>query len=140
MSCIFCKIIEGSLPSHKVYEDDLVVAFLDIFPIHPGHTLIVPKQHAELLSGLTPETAGRMFEVARKVEMAIRASSIQCEATNLVLNNGTAAGQEVLHAHLHIIPRFRGDGVRFHITQKKASREELEATASSIVGKMQDPS
>lgn len=136
MACIFCQIIEGKLPSYKLYEDDLVVAILDIYPITTGHTLIIPKQHTELLAGLPPETAGRMFQVARLVEKAIRDSPIRCEASNLVLNNGQSAGQEIPHAHLHIIPRYRGDGVRFHISQKKASREELEAAAGDIAEKL----
>lgn len=140
MACIFCQIIEGRMPSYKLYEDDLVMAILDIYPITTGHTLIIPKQHTELLAGLPPETAGRMFQVARLVEKAIRDSPIRCEATNLVLNNGRAAGQEIPHAHLHIIPRHRGDGVRFQISQKKASREELEDTSSSILANMQAPS
>ncbi|MCB9285050.1 MAG: HIT family protein [Lewinellaceae bacterium] len=136
MACIFCQILEGKLPSNKVYEDDLVVAFLDAYPINSGHVLVVPKLHCELLSGLPVETAGRLFQVAQTVEKAVRASGVRCEATNLVLNNGQAAGQEIPHAHLHIIPRFRGDGVRFQINQKKAGREELDTVASGIVEKI----
>lgn len=138
MACIFCRIVEGKLPSHKVYEDDLVVAFLDAYPINPGHVLVVPKLHSELLSGLPAETAGRLFQVAQTVEKAVRASGLRCEATNLVLNNGQAAGQEILHAHLHVIPRFRGDGVRFQIHQKKAGREELDSVAINIVSMMKE--
>ncbi|MBK7408852.1 MAG: HIT family protein [Saprospirales bacterium] len=136
MACIFCQIIEGKIPSHKVYEDDLVMAFMDAYPINPGHVLVVPKQHSELVSGLPAETAGRLFQVAQTVETAIRASGVRCDASNLVLNNGQAAGQEIPHAHLHIIPRHRGDGIRFQFQQKKAGREELDSIALEIIEKI----
>ena len=132
MSCIFCQILEGKMPAHVVYEDDLVIAFLDIYPINAGHTLIVPKQHAELLSALPEETAGRMFQVAQKVEKALRSTSVHLEGANFVLNNGRAAGQEVPHAHLHVVPRFPGDGVRFQFQQKRAERDQLERCTLEI--------
>ena len=136
MGCIFCQIVEGKLPAHKVYENEHVVAFLDLYPINTGHTLVVPKQHVELLSDLPPDTAAHLLQAAQQVEKAIRASTLHCEASNVVINNGKAAGQEIPHVHLHIIPRFRGDGVRFHVDQKKASREELETAALEIIGKV----
>ena len=136
MSCIFCKIIKGEMPAHKVYEDDHVVAILDIYPINTGHVLVLPKQHGELLSDLTPESAASLMQATRLVEKALRATGLHCDATNLVINNGRAAGQEIPHVHLHIIPRFRGDGVRFHVEQKKAAREDLETTARRIQEKV----
>jgi len=132
MACIFCQIIEGKVLSYKVYEDDLVVAFLDAYPINPGHVLVVPTQHSELLSDLPVETAGRMFQVAQAVDRALRSADVRCAATNFVLNNGREAGQEVPHSHLHVIPRFIGDGVRFQIDQKKADREQLETVVVKI--------
>jgi len=136
MSCIFCKIVSGEIPSNKVYEDDYVVAILDIYPITPGHTLVVPKQHHELVSDLPPEILAGMARAAQKVEKALRASSVKMEASNFIVNNGKGAGQEVPHVHLHVIPRFHGDGVRFYIDQKKATREELEAITAELVEKL----
>lgn len=139
MACIFCKIVSGEIPSNKVYEDDLVIAVLDIYPITPGHTLVVPKQHHELVSDLPAETMASMAQAAQKVEKALRASSVRCDASNLVINNGRTAGQEIPHVHLHVIPRFRGDGVRFYVDQKKASREELEAITGELLEKLALP-
>lgn len=110
--CIFCKIIKGELPASMVYEDDMVLAFLDIHPITPGHVLVVPKFHAELLVNLPTPDAAHMMKVGQKMDAALRASGLQCEGVNLFLADGKAAGQEVAHVHLHVFPRFYGDGYR----------------------------
>jgi histidine triad (HIT) family protein len=108
--CIFCDILAGAAPADFVYRDKLCAAFMDIRPVNPGHVLVVPCIHAELLPELDEGTIRQMLWVAQKVDAALRTSGIQCEAVNLFLADGRAAGQDVMHVHLHVIPRFRGDG------------------------------
>ena len=110
--CIFCKIARHDAPAGVVAEDDAVIAFLDIRPINPGHTLIVPKRHATTLGEMPRATGGRVFETAMAVAAALRRSGLPCEGVNLHLADGAAAGQEVPHVHFHVIPRFAGDGHR----------------------------
>ncbi|KYC97164.1 HIT family protein [Heyndrickxia sporothermodurans] len=108
--CIFCKIINGELPSAKVFENDHVLAFLDISQVTKGHTLIIPKVHKENVFELTPEIAKNIFEVAPMIANALKAE-FNPIGMNLVNNNGEHAGQSVFHFHLHLIPRYgKGDG------------------------------
>lgn len=133
--CIFCKIIHGELQASVVYEDDKVMAFMDIVPINPGHTLVIPKGHYPSLRELPLEIGGEMFKIAMQVERAIRDSDIPCAGTNLLLSNGKIAGQEVFHLHLHVIPRLAGDrsGFRFNsINRAQANRAVLD----DLVGKI----
>ena len=138
--CIFCKIIKKEIPSTVIYEDELVMAFMDVMPVNPGHVLIVPKEHQQFISDVNPEAAARMFEVARKINSATRKSAaakngLQCDALNFLLSDGPEASQEVFHSHLHSIPRYKGDGVRFHYPNKTgvmAKAEELSAAAEQI--------
>ncbi len=109
-SCIFCDILAGKAPANFVYQDEACVAFMDIRPVNPGHVLVVPRVHAKLLSEIEAGTAGHLFQVAQRVDIALRHSGIQCEGVNLFLADGRAAGQEVMHVHLHVFPRYRGDG------------------------------
>lgn len=109
METIFSKIIAGTIPCEKVYEDDRILAFLDINPVNHGHTLVVPKEHATNIFDVTPQTLAGMAEVAQKVATA-QTTALGCNGVNLVMNNGEAAGQEVPHIHLHVIPRFTDDG------------------------------
>lgn len=109
MSCVFCKIVRGELPAYKIYEDSDTVAFLDIHPMTDGHTLVIPKAHAERLSELPPELVGVLFQTVQKVAGRI-AQALHAPALNIGFNDGRAAGQAVPHLHVHIIPRFPGDG------------------------------
>ena len=133
-ACIFCDIAAKKAPASIVYEDDVVVAFMDLFPINPGHTLVVPKQHFARVTDVDDATAARMMAVARDIAAAIYRSPIRAEGVNLTLADGAAAGQEVPHAHLHVIPRFRGDG--FRCTRagglRQASRAQLEEKATLL--------
>ena len=108
--CIFCKILEGNIPSSVVYKDDLCTAFLDIQPVNAGHVLIIPNKHVETMVNLDDETTGRMLIIAKKINKAIRKSNLRCEGINYFLADGEAAFQEVFHAHLHCFPRYNGDG------------------------------
>ncbi len=109
--CIFCMIVKGELPCYKIYEDDAVISFLDIFPIHPGHALVVPKRHSADIFDTDESTMKQMIAVAKKIAPAVMKAA-RADAINLGMNNGEAAGQEVPHAHLHIIPRYKEDGLK----------------------------
>lgn len=104
MNCIFCKIVAGEIPSTKIYEDELVYAFLDISPINPGHVLVIPKEHHESASTIPEAIAGRMFHVGARIGIALKRLDAY-DAYNLHLADGAAAGQVVMHAHLHVVPR-----------------------------------
>ncbi len=104
-ACIFCKIIEGTIPSMKVYEDDHVYAFMDIMPATKGHVLLVPKTHCEYIYDMTEQQASQLFSVAPKIANAIEAE-FNPKGMNLLQNNGAFAGQAVFHFHLHFIPRY----------------------------------
>ena len=107
--CIFCKIIAGDIPSYKVYENDKVLAFLDITPVNPGHTLVVSKEHYENLNDLPQELASKIIQAVKKIAPAV-VKAVGADGFNLNLNNGPAAGQIVNHVHFHIVPRKIGDG------------------------------
>ena len=108
--CVFCKIVKGELPSAKVFENEHVLAFLDLSQVTKGHTLIIPKVHKENLFELTPEIAKNIFEVAPTIANALK-ETYQPIGLNAVNNNGEKAGQSVFHFHLHLIPRYgEGDG------------------------------
>lgn len=107
--CIFCKIVAGEIPSHKVYEDDEALAFLDINPVNPGHTLVIPKIHyPDLLNTPAPALAALMAAIRQIAPGILKA--VGAEGFNLGVNNGRAAGQIIFHTHFHIMPRFSSDG------------------------------
>ena len=109
--CLFCKIIAGEIPAEKVYEDDHVIAFLDINPINPGHTLVVPKTHTENIFSASPAVMRQVAEVLPKISQAVVAG-VGAEACNIGINNGPISGQVIFHLHIHIMPRFSDDGHR----------------------------
>jgi histidine triad (HIT) family protein len=110
--CLFCKIVAGEIPCYRVYEDNHVLAFLDIGPLSRGHTLIIPKTHAVTLDQLEDEVAAACGAAARKVGAAV-ARATGCAGWNLLQNNGALAGQVVMHVHFHVIPRTEGDGLGY---------------------------
>lgn len=109
MDCIFCKIISGQIPNFTVYEDEYVLAFLDVFPCSKGHTVVVPKEHVGNLFELTHENYGKLLQGVRKAGERVQ-SVLKPDALNIGINNGKIAGQAVPHVHWHIIPRYEGDG------------------------------
>lgn len=109
--CIFCKIINKEIPSYKVYEDENILAFLDINPVNPGHTLVIPKAHYPDMLNMPYETLAQVMGVARKIAPGVL-KAVGAEGFNLGLNNGAAAGQIIFHTHFHIMPRFSADGHR----------------------------
>lgn len=107
--CIFCAIADGEIPGEIVYEDDLVVAFLDANPLAEGHTLVIPRDHHETLADLPADVGGAIGAAATEVAPAVEVA-VDADATTVAFNNGPAAGQEVPHVHCHVVPRFEGDG------------------------------
>lgn len=130
--CAFCEIIAGRLESSQVYQDGLVVAFLDIRPLTPGHLLVVPREHAAGLDDLDEGLGARVFTVAHRLAQVLRRSGLPCEGVNMFLADGAAAGQEVFHVHLHVIPRNPGDGFRLKARRRTPGRDELDAQAASV--------
>lgn len=130
MDCLFCKIIAGEIPCYKVYEDESVLAFLDIFPCSKGHTVVIPKEHAETIWEMSNEdfqrVAGGLRAAAGRVEARLKP-----DAMNIGLNNGKIAGQAVPHVHWHIIPRYEGDGGgSMHSIVKSKEKIEVEGIAT----------
>ena len=133
--CVFCKVVNGQEPVSTVYEDDSVIVILDIQPVNQGHLLVLPKTHAVHLEDLDPDLGAHVFKVAMRMSEVLRASDIRCEGVNLLLADGEVAGQEIPHVHLHVIPRFDGDGFGFKFDESYwvlPIREELDEIASKI--------
>lgn len=130
-NCIFCKIAAGEIPSKTLYEDESFRVILDLGPAAKGHALILPKEHAADIYGLSEETAAAAFVLAKKMAERMR-EKLHCDGLNLVQNNGEAAGQTVPHFHLHIIPRYAGDGQNINWVPGKPTQEELEAVRKLI--------
>jgi histidine triad (HIT) family protein len=129
--CIFCRIVRGEIPSTRVFEDDLFVAFLDIRPVNRGHVLIVPRVHAERVTDLPEDVLARELPLAARVARAVVAAT-GCPDFNLFNTNGAPSGQEVFHHHLHVIPRRVGDGLRLSITPESYAEGEAAAMAAEI--------
>jgi len=108
-TCIFCKIVAGSIPSTRIYEDARSLAFLDIGPVAPGHTLVVPKIHSTNIFDIAPQDWYAATETARTVAIALD-KALGADGVNVMMNNREHAGQTVHHPHIHLIPRFKGDG------------------------------
>jgi histidine triad (HIT) family protein len=130
--CVFCRIVNGTEPASVVHRDDDVAAFCDIAPFNPGHVLVVPCRHAAHLEDLAEADGARMFEVAHRLARGLRRSGLRCEGVNLFLADGAAAFQEVFHVHLHVIPRWRGDGVQLRARRRTPGREQLDLTAVAV--------
>lgn len=133
--CIFCKIIKGDADASFVYKSEQVTAFMDLNPINKGHVLVVPNNHHKRFTSVEESLVGEMFKVAQKILKAIESSEIKCEGTNLFLSDGEVAGQEVMHSHLHIAPRFKGDGHRVGFSgcdPDESTRDKLDTTADLI--------
>jgi histidine triad (HIT) family protein len=127
VDCVFRRIAEGVVPASVVYSDENVMAFLDTQPVNAGHVLIIPRTHARELSELDPEIGGQMFKVAMLVAKGLRKSGLKCEGINMLLADGEAAFQEIFHVHLHVIPRFRGDGFGLKFGSSYGKRPERKA-------------
>lgn len=133
--CLFCKIVRGEIPAQKVYENELVLAFLDIHPVNPGHTLVVPKHHSTNILDIAPEDWAAVAEVARKMAVVLH-DALGADGINLGMNNREHAGQVVDHPHVHVMPRHKGDGF-VHWKGKEYKEGEAEAVAQKIRAALQ---
>jgi histidine triad (HIT) family protein len=132
--CIFCEILRGNSPATFTYEDDTVVAFMDVQPITHGHMLVVPREHAVLMSDVNETAAMRTFRVARKLSSVVR-STLGASGVNLFVADGETAFQDVPHFHVHVIPRYPNDGFGLTFPERYGQppqRAELETIAAAI--------
>jgi histidine triad (HIT) family protein len=113
MDCIFCQIVAGQIPCTKIYEDERVLAFLDISPVSDGHTLVIPKEHCTKVHNCSEKSFAALTSILPKIALAV-SDTVGADGYNVLCNNGRAAGQLVEHLHFHIIPRMTGDGVFSH--------------------------
>jgi len=130
MQCIFCKIIKGELLCDKVYEDDHVLAFLDIAPVNLGHILLVVKKHVESIEEVDDLLLGYVMQIVKKLGMAMK-KSLKGSGYNIIINNGATAGQVVDHFHCHIIPRYGDDGLKAW-PQKQYKGEEAKKMVNAF--------
>jgi histidine triad (HIT) family protein len=130
--CIFCKIVRGELPSFTVYEDEKTLAFLDIHPTNPGHTLVIPKaDNTQNIFDVSAEDWAATTETARKVAHAVE-KGMSADGVNIMMNNRSGAGQIVHHPHIHVIPRYKGDGLT-HWKHRDYKNDEAEVVSKKIV-------
>ncbi|MEU5840880.1 HIT family protein [Rhodococcus sp. NPDC047139] len=130
--CIFCAIVAGLSPASVVLDEPDVLAFMDIRPFTPGHLLVIPKRHASGLAQLDPEDGARVFAAGQRIATAMRASDLPIDGVNMFLADGVAAGQEVFHVHLHLVPRTAGDGFGIRARWQTPNRTVLDSTADAI--------
>jgi histidine triad (HIT) family protein len=133
--CVFCKMVAGQIPVAKIYEDQVVLAFLDIGPVSDGHTLVIPKQHFEKLGDCPPELLAQVGSRLGKVAKAV-VSAMSSDGYNVLCNNGRAAGQLVEHLHFHIIPRNIGDGVFDRWPAYEYEKGKIEQIAAKVREKL----
>lgn len=135
-SCLFCKIVKGEIPSKKVYDDKDVVAFLDINPTNPGHTLVVPKKHADDLTKSSDDDIAKAMHVVRKITASLK-EKMNAIGVNVLQNNGKAAGQIVAHTHFHIIPRYANDMVVISYPRQQIPEAAMEEIRKKLEDKPQ---
>ena len=134
MDCLLCRIVARTEEASIVYEDDRVVAICDLYPVNPGHLLVITKAHAVGLDDLDATDGCQMFAVAQRLAAALRRTDLRCEGINLFLADGEAAFQEVFHVHLHVIPRYIRDEFKLNSGQSTTptARQELDAIAAQV--------
>jgi len=132
--CIFCKIINNEVPSYKVYEDDRVLAFLDITPVNPGHTLVIPKKHSENIEDITEDDLAAVLKAAKKIAKTLLQLD-GVKGVNIMNNNRSSAGQVVMHSHFHVVPRYENDGLTLW-PGKEYSEGEAESILSEVTGNL----
>ncbi|UCB43509.1 MAG: HIT family protein [Dehalococcoidales bacterium] len=131
--CVFCDIVAGTAPASIVYQDDVVIAFMDIRPVNPGHLVVIPREHSTSLAEMDEETGMYLFSVTMRLAQAVRDSGVKCEGINLFVADGEAAGQEIFHLHILVFPRFKNDSFRVNVDWSvQPSRDELDEIAARI--------
>jgi histidine triad (HIT) family protein len=131
VSCIFCKIATKQAPASIIYEDDNVIAFLDIRPLNEGHTLVIPKEHYETVYDVPENLIADIYKVVKKLGAAVK-NATKADGITIIQQNGRAAGQEVSHLHVHVVPRYEGQKLPNFRDIPNASREQLEPAAERI--------
>ena len=129
--CVFCAIIAGESPAAVVHEDERTLAFMDILPLTPGHALVVPKRHAEDIFVADPEDVAATALVAQRLARAAR-DVLRADGVNLLQTNGAVAMQTVFHLHIHVLPRYVGDGFKVELHRSPGDPAELKATAERL--------
>lgn len=130
-ACPFCAIVDDEAPAYRLHEDDRTLAFLDIEPVTPGHALVVPKPHRETLTEMEPDLVADTFRSVRRVAAAVE-SAFDPDGLDLLQANGEAAGQEVFHAHVHVLPRHADDDVSVEWPRAKLTEEDGRAVTAAI--------
>jgi histidine triad (HIT) family protein len=130
--CIFCDIVAGKAPASIVYQDEATIALMDISTLNPGQVVVIPRNHCTCMADMDEATGMQLFKTTMRVCWAIRKSGIECNGINLFLADGEAAGQEVFHVHILIIPRLKGDSMKITANWTKPDRDELDEIASKI--------
>ena len=133
--CVICSIVEGRIPAQRVYEDEHCLAFLDVRPAAPGHTMLVPKVHVSRVEDLSPEQARALFAALHRILAPIK-DAVGADATTIGVNNGPGSGQEVPHVHIHILPRRRGDRGGIVQSLGPGGRADLAEVAEKIRAKI----
>ncbi|NIA20409.1 MAG: HIT domain-containing protein [Anaerolineaceae bacterium] len=129
--CVFCRIVAGGIPSTMVAESDLAYAFMDIGPISKGHTLVIPKDHYVTLDDMPAEVTAAIYELAARIGPVLQ-KTVGAEGLNVLQNNGRVAGQVVMHVHVHLIPRWSDDGLKWPWPARQADLGELKRIADSV--------
>lgn len=133
--CIFCKIINGEIPSYKVYEDEVVYAFLDLSQVTKGHTLVVPKQHVNDIFEYDEELAAAVFSRIPKIARALEKAFPDAQGLNIINNNKELAYQSVFHSHIHLIPRYSKEddfSIHFGDHSQQYSQEDMQQIADTV--------
>ncbi len=128
--CLFCKIVAGEIPSQKIFEDENFLAFLDINPVNLGHTLVIPKKHSRNILEMDDKLLGEMMILVKKLTNHIK-DNLNADGINIMSNNEAEGGQIIFHTHIHIIPRFSGDGFK-HWKGKEYPKEEITKVVEKI--------
>ncbi len=134
--CIFCKIVEGDIPSFKIFEDERTLAFMDINPANEGHCLVIPKTHTRDVFDINERDVAAVAKSVRRVARAVQAT-LQPDGINLAQSNGAAAGQSVFHFHMHVLPRRSGDGLKMNWGLKSGDLQAIGALAARIAQNME---
>lgn len=129
--CVFCDIVANDAPAYRIFEDEQTLAFLDIEPANPGHVLVIPTTHCETLTDMSSALTTSVFQTVRRVADAIE-SAFDPDGVNIMQSNGAAAGQEIHHAHVHVVPRYDGDDVTLHWTASAPSGQSLRDLTSVL--------
>lgn len=134
-SCIFCKIVQKKAPASIIYENDKVMAFPSIRPLNEGHTLVIPKRHYAFVYEVPDEEVADMYKLAKKIAVALK-KSVKADGITITQQNESAAGQEVFHLHVHVIPRYTGQRLMRFTEAKEAARTRLDEVADLIKQQM----